>query len=122
MLPATVTGCHLTHERGQRSLSLKWRVTSARPDAPVLIDVRNGYEWDVGHFQGAVRPVQESFRETVDTNTEEGSGPLAGVDKTRPIMMYCTGGIRCDVYSTVLKVGTSGNYSKHRRVAWHSTQ
>jgi hypothetical protein len=34
---------------------------------------------------------------------EEGTGPLAGVDKTTPIMMYCTGGIRCDVYSTVLK-------------------
>ena len=55
-------------------MSLKWRAMSARPDTAVLIDVRNGYEWDVGHFQGAVRPVQESFRETVDTNTQEGSG------------------------------------------------
>ena len=70
---------------------------------PVLLDVRNGYEWDVGHFRGAARPVQESFRETVETNVEEGAGPLAGVDKATPIMMYCTGGIRCDVYSTVLK-------------------
>ena len=78
-------------------------VLENKPDAPVLLDVRNGYEWDVGHFKGAARPVQESFRETVETNVEEGLGPLAGVDKSRPIMMYCTGGIRCDVYSTVLK-------------------
>lgn len=78
-------------------------VIEEKPGAPVLLDVRNGYEWDVGHFKGAERPVQESFRETVETNVEEGKGPLAGVDKDRPIMMYCTGGIRCDVYSTVLK-------------------
>ena len=84
-------------------------VLDEKPDAPLLLDVRNGYEWDVGHFRGAARPVQESFRETVETNvadsaTDEGTaGPLAGVDKSKPIMMYCTGGIRCDVYSTVLK-------------------
>mmetsp|Transcript_18729 Transcript_18729/g.46629 ORF Transcript_18729/g.46629 Transcript_18729/m.46629 type:complete len:506 (-) Transcript_18729:114-1631(-) len=78
-------------------------VIAGASDAPVLLDVRNGYEWDVGHFLGAQRPVQESFRETVETNVQEGLGPLVGVDKARPIMMYCTGGIRCDVYSTVLK-------------------
>jgi predicted sulfurtransferase len=87
-------------------------VLDEKPDAPLLLDVRNGYEWDVGHFRGAQRPVQESFRETVETNVADRSatdpngsnkGPLAGVDKSKPIMMYCTGGIRCDVYSTVLK-------------------
>ena len=95
-------------------------VLAGKKDAPLLLDVRNGYEWDVGHFKGARRPVQESFRETVATNVDgvtggnvsdgtthanarETVGPLAGVDKNKPIMMYCTGGIRCDVYSTVLK-------------------
>jgi predicted sulfurtransferase len=79
-------------------------VIAETDDAPVLLDVRNGYEWDVGHFKGASRPVQESFRETVETNVDDCvSGPLSGVDKKKPIMMYCTGGIRCDVYSTVLK-------------------
>ena len=99
------------HDPSRRGTPLKpseWHdmlgdVIDKKSDAPVLLDVRNGYEWDVGHFRGAERPVQESFRETVETNVEEGSGPLAGVDKSRPIMMYCTGGIRCDVYSTVLK-------------------
>ncbi|XP_020575110.1 rhodanese-like domain-containing protein 8, chloroplastic isoform X2 [Phalaenopsis equestris] len=31
---------------------------------PILLDVRNGYEWDVGHFQGAERPEVDSFRHT----------------------------------------------------------
>lgn len=79
------------------------KVNAGAEDAPLLLDVRNGYEWDVGHFRGAERPVQESFRETVYTNVQEGLGPLAKVDKEKPIMMYCTGGIRCDVYSTVLR-------------------
>lgn len=99
------------HDPERRATPLKpseWHeklgdVAEGKPDAPVLLDVRNGYEWDVGRFRGAQRPVQESFRETVETNVEEGLGSLAGVDKSRPIMMYCTGGIRCDVYSTVLK-------------------
>jgi predicted sulfurtransferase len=60
------------------------------PDAaPVLLDVRNGYEWDVGHFRGAKRPVQESFRETVETNVDAtGGGPLAGVRKARSVHWF----------------------------------
>ena len=100
------------HDPSARATPLKpneWHdmlgeVIAETDDAPVLLDVRNGYEWDVGHFKGASRPVQESFRETVETNVDDCvSGPLSGVDKKKPIMMYCTGGIRCDVYSTVLK-------------------
>jgi predicted sulfurtransferase len=30
----------------------------------VVLDVRNGYEWDAGHFQGAGRPAEEVFNET----------------------------------------------------------
>jgi rhodanese-related sulfurtransferase len=32
--------------------------------APVVLDLRNGYEWDAGHFDGAARPQEEEFRET----------------------------------------------------------
>ncbi|KAI0528734.1 hypothetical protein KFK09_001276 [Dendrobium nobile] len=73
----------------------------------LLLDVRNGYEWDVGHFQGAERPEVDSFRHTsVGLAGEETAtfDLLAGVDKENTdILMYCTGGIRCDVYSTVLR-------------------
>ncbi|XP_021604962.1 rhodanese-like domain-containing protein 8, chloroplastic isoform X3 [Manihot esculenta] len=93
----------------------------------VLLDVRNvtggvcyaswrscckacgkaGYEWDVGHFIGARRPDTDCFRSTSCglTNREViASDPLANADKnTTNIFMYCTGGIRCDVYSTILR-------------------
>ena len=69
---------------------------------PVVLDVRNGYEWDAGRFAGAERPPVESFRETVEAYSAPG-GPLDGVPEDVPIMMYCTGGIRCDFYSAALR-------------------
>ncbi|PIN24833.1 Rhodanese-related sulfurtransferase [Handroanthus impetiginosus] len=73
----------------------------------ILLDVRNGYEWDVGHFQGAQRPDVDCFRSTSFGLSESeviASDPLATVDKEKTdILMYCTGGIRCDVYSTILR-------------------
>lgn len=73
----------------------------------LLLDVRNGYEWDIGHFQGAKRPNVDCFRNTsfgISDSERNISDPLAGVDKaSTDIMMYCTGGIRCDVYSVILR-------------------
>ncbi|KAL0421694.1 UNVERIFIED_CONTAM: Rhodanese-like domain-containing protein 8, chloroplastic [Sesamum latifolium] len=73
----------------------------------ILLDVRNGYEWDVGHFQGAQRPDVDCFRSTSFGLSESeviASDPLAIVDREKTdILMYCTGGIRCDVYSTILR-------------------
>ncbi|KAJ9145741.1 hypothetical protein P3X46_028087 [Hevea brasiliensis] len=73
----------------------------------VLLDVRNGYEWDIGHFVGAQRPDTDCFRSTscgLSNREVVASDPLANADKnTTNIFMYCTGGIRCDVYSTILR-------------------
>lgn len=66
----------------------------------VVIDVRNKYEWKVGHFQGADLPPFETFREFPQYAAElkEKRDPK----KTR-VMMYCTGGIRCEYYSALMK-------------------
>ncbi|RDX81181.1 Rhodanese-like domain-containing protein 8, chloroplastic, partial [Mucuna pruriens] len=73
----------------------------------ILLDVRNGYEWDIGHFHGAQRPSVDCFRNTSFGLSQEeifASDPLSNVDKEKAnILMYCTGGIRCDVYSTILR-------------------
>ncbi|KAI3834907.1 hypothetical protein MKW98_016020 [Papaver atlanticum] len=79
----------------------------------VLLDVRNGYEWDIGHFNGAKKPQVDSFRttsfglsesESSTANVNVDDDPLSGVDKEKTeVLMYCTGGIRCDVYSTILR-------------------
>ncbi|KAJ7542702.1 hypothetical protein O6H91_09G007400 [Diphasiastrum complanatum] len=73
----------------------------------LLLDVRNGYEWDVGHFEGALRPDIDCFKNTKfglsDTEMNV-TDPLEGVDKNDvEVLMYCTGGIRCDVYSVILR-------------------
>jgi len=100
------------HDPSQRAKKLKpeeWHAmltsasdSHASPQAPVVIDVRNGYEWDAGRFVSASRPPVESFRETVEAYSAPG-GPLDGVPEDVPIMMYCTGGIRCDFYSAALR-------------------
>ncbi|KAL5815934.1 hypothetical protein ACOSQ3_024312 [Xanthoceras sorbifolium] len=73
----------------------------------ILLDVRNGYEWDIGHFHGARRPDVDCFRSTsfgLSQREAIASDPLANVDKEKAdVLMYCTGGIRCDVYSTILR-------------------
>ncbi|CAB4281603.1 unnamed protein product [Prunus armeniaca] len=73
----------------------------------ILLDVRNGYEWDIGHFNGARRPDVDCFRSTSFGLSQPeviAADPLDNVDKEKTdILMYCTGGIRCDVYSTILR-------------------
>jgi len=70
----------------------------------VVMDLRNDYEWDVGHFVGADRPKETMFNETpTDKSSGEMPAPLQGRDPETPVMMYCTGGIRCDVYAAYLK-------------------
>ncbi|KAF5186422.1 Rhodanese-like domain-containing protein 8 protein [Thalictrum thalictroides] len=73
----------------------------------IVLDVRNGYEWDIGHFCGAQRPDVDCFRSTsfgLSDSEFTSSDPLASVDKEKTdILMYCTGGIRCDIYSYILR-------------------
>lgn len=71
---------------------------------PLVLDVRNSYEWDAGHFVGAERPLEDEFNETpTEALPVDVPAYLQEADPDTPVMMYCTGGIRCDVYSTYLK-------------------
>ncbi|MNJ46929.1 putative rhodanese-related sulfurtransferase [compost metagenome] len=57
----------------------------------IVIDGRNDYEYDIGHFRGAIRPEVESFREFPEWIRENLSQY-----KDKKILTYCTGGIRCE--------------------------
>ncbi|MGX7106908.1 oxygen-dependent tRNA uridine(34) hydroxylase TrhO [Hutsoniella sourekii] len=60
----------------------------------IVLDTRNDYEYDLGHFQGAIRPDICNFRELpqwVIDNKEQ------FMDKK--VVVYCTGGIRCEKFS-----------------------
>ncbi|OME70404.1 hypothetical protein BSK65_10745 [Paenibacillus odorifer] len=83
--PNVITGEHLApkdfYEMMQR-------------DDVVILDGRTGYEFDLGHFRGSIRPEVDSFKEFPDWIRENMSEL-----KDKPILTYCTGGIRCEKLS-----------------------
>ena len=64
----------------------------------ILIDMRNHYESEVGYFKGAITPDSDTFREEIVLVEEMLQG-----QEDRNIVMYCTGGIRCEKASAWLK-------------------
>lgn len=64
----------------------------------VVIDARNDYEYDLGHFRGAVRPDIKNFRDLPQW-IKENEEILEG----KKILTYCTGGVRCEKFSGWLK-------------------
>ncbi len=66
----------------------------------LVLDVRNDYEWDIGHFKGSERPTCRTFREFPDyaRALKKKHDP-----KKTKVMMCCTGGIRCELYSALMK-------------------
>ncbi|MGC2594929.1 MAG: rhodanese-related sulfurtransferase [Rhabdochlamydiaceae bacterium] len=88
-----LTGEHVSPE--------KWKeMLQKRDEKTLLLDVRNDYEWEIGHFEGAELPKLECFREFPEyaRRLKESHDP-----KQTKVMMYCTGGIRCELYSAMLK-------------------
>lgn len=66
-------------------------------DDVVILDGRSGYEYDLGHFRNSIRPEVDTFREFPEW-IRENMGEL----KDKPILTYCTGGIRCEKLSGYL--------------------
>lgn len=65
----------------------------------LLIDMRNHYESEIGHFEGAILPDVDSFRESLPIIEKK----FEKHKKSKNIVMYCTGGIRCEKASAFLK-------------------
>lgn len=80
---------------------LKVEEFNALTDDPdtILIDMRNHYESEVGHFEGAITPDVDTFRDSLSVIEE---GILKG-NEDKNIVMYCTGGIRCEKASAWFK-------------------
>lgn len=68
------------------------------PDT-VLVDMRNHYESEIGHFKGAVTPDVDTFRDSLDIIEED----LKAHKEDKKLVMYCTGGIRCEKASAYYK-------------------
>ena len=65
----------------------------------ILVDFRNHYEHEVGHFKGAILPDVDTFRESLPVIEDL---YLKG-NEDKNIVMYCTGGIRCEKASAWYK-------------------
>lgn len=86
--PNEMTGVHLTPE--------ELRAWFDRGEEFTIVDMRNGYEHKVGHFEGSVLPPLDNFRDlskVVDT-----LAPL----KEKKVLTVCTGGVRCEKASGYL--------------------
>ena len=64
----------------------------------ITIDMRNHYESEIGHFKGAELPDVDSFRESLPLIKKK----YENFKKNKNILMYCTGGIRCEKASAYL--------------------
>ncbi len=65
----------------------------------VLVDMRNHYESEIGHFQGAITPDVDTFRDSLPIIEED----LKDHKEDKNLVMYCTGGIRCEKASAYYK-------------------
>jgi len=70
----------------------------ADKDGTVIVDMRNHYESEVGHFQNAITPDVETFRESLPIVED-----MLTPNKEENILLYCTGGIRCEKASAYFK-------------------
>jgi UPF0176 protein len=64
----------------------------------IVVDMRNHYESEVGHFKGAITPDVTTFRESLPIIEE-----MLDPHRDKNIVMYCTGGIRCEKASAWYK-------------------
>ncbi|WP_285270347.1 rhodanese-related sulfurtransferase [Kaistella rhinocerotis] len=65
----------------------------------IVVDFRNHYESEVGHFKGAITPDVETFRESLPIINDK----LQDFKEDKNLLMYCTGGIRCEKASAYFK-------------------
>lgn len=75
----------------------EWNQLISDPDV-LLVDTRNDYEYQVGTFEGAANPKTDTFREFPDYVDQQ-----LDPTKHKKVAMFCTGGIRCEKSTALLK-------------------
>lgn len=94
-------GRHLTPRQFHQFLQENFNKEQQERDGPLLLDCRNFYESKIGKFAGALTPDIRKFSyfpEYVARNRE--------MFRRREVLMYCTGGIRCERASAYIKQNT----------------
>lgn len=84
-------------DQGVHVNAVEFNRLSSDPDT-IIVDMRNHYESEVGHFINAIRPDVDTFREELQVVED-----LMKEQKDKNLLMYCTGGIRCEKASAWMK-------------------
>jgi UPF0176 protein len=81
-------------------IHLKAEAFNALVDQPgtIVVDMRNHYESEIGHFENAICPDVDTFRDSLPIIEE-----MLQPHRDKAIVMYCTGGIRCEKASAWFK-------------------
>mgnify|MGYP001318129792 CR=1 FL=1 len=80
---------------GERLSAEKWN--KKINEGAIVVDMRNHYESEIGHFEGALLPTSETFKQELPMV----KSLLKGKEE-KSILLYCTGGIRCEKASSYL--------------------
>lgn len=83
-------------QKGKYLNAAQWNEMMEKEDV-VMIDMRNHYEFEVGHFDHAIEIPSDTFREQLPMAAE-----MIRDAKDKPVLMYCTGGIRCEKASAYM--------------------
>ncbi|MDQ2656879.1 MAG: rhodanese-related sulfurtransferase [Bacteroidota bacterium] len=84
-------------DQGRHVNAVEFNELAKDPDT-IIVDMRNHYESEVGHFVNALRPDVDTFREELQVVED-----LMKEHKDKKLLMYCTGGIRCEKASAWMK-------------------
>lgn len=83
-------------EGGKRLSPHEWKAYLESGQELTILDVRNDYEAKIGHFEGAKIPPYQYFHQFPQWVEE------LEIPRDQPVLMYCTGGIRCEKFSGLL--------------------
>ena len=83
---------------GQYLSALEFNSLSDQNQDLLVVDMRNHYEFEVGHFENAISIPSNTFKEQIKLLTT-----MLEAEKNKKIVMYCTGGIRCEKATAWLK-------------------
>ncbi len=83
-------------KKGKYVDAIQFNALTNKPDT-IVVDMRNHYEFEVGHFENAIEIPSDTFREQLPMAVH-----MLSDKKDKNIIMYCTGGIRCEKASAYM--------------------
>lgn len=84
-------------EKGKYVDAERFNELANDPDT-IIVDMRNHYEYEVGHFERAIEVPSDTFRDQLPMALD-----MLKEQKDKNIVMYCTGGIRCEKASAWMR-------------------